>query len=224
LTPTDVGGGVASVTYTWGGVTQTSSGSSPVEILVDQQGSHTLTYSSTDLAGNTEPQVEKTLKLDLTAPTLTDDAKPGWHSTGQTVTVQAWDEGGSGLADVTVSLDGVVQALPLTGGKVTIATEGKHLLTYSAADAAGNVAGPFEAETWIDSQAPSTNLTGVDNGAIYYEAVTLTLAAADPPRAAANTSSGVAAIQYSLDGGELERPHPQRRRSRHRSDHEYRLV
>lgn len=130
--------GVASVSYRIdGGEWSLYSGS----ISVAGEGTHTVELSSADAAGNMAQAATETVKIDLTAPSLTvigveagatldsDQLDVSWSSSDQT----------SGLSTVTVVLDGrkvggsTGSSLRLTG-----LAEGSHSLTVTAVDKAGN--------------------------------------------------------------------------------------
>lgn len=95
------GSGVASISYSVdNGVTQTVSGAS-VTIPVGGEGTHNVSYTATDKAGNSSSPKTQTVKIDLTAPATrpvtlatgaTGSAKAGTIDVGDTVNV-AFSEG-----------------------------------------------------------------------------------------------------------------------------------
>ncbi|MEU9886238.1 ThuA domain-containing protein [Sphaerisporangium sp. NPDC051011] len=136
---------------------------------------------------------------DTTPPTVsatTAPAKPdggnGWFVSPVTVAVNASDSG-SGLASTEVSVDGGPWA-PYTD-PVTVASDGLHTVAYRAADKAGNTAdGTIEVKK--DTTAPLTTAQfapGNDDG-WHGSTVPVTLTASDG-------ASGLAGVEYSLDGG-----------------------
>jgi hypothetical protein len=102
--PNPGGSGVASIGYSVNGA-PTTVNAATVKIPVTTEGVTTITYSATDIAGNTEtPAHTLTLHLDKTAPTLkwSESTAPanaaGWNKTAVTISYTADDAGGSGVA------------------------------------------------------------------------------------------------------------------------------
>ncbi|MGI5488420.1 ThuA domain-containing protein [Microtetraspora malaysiensis] len=139
LTAADEGSGVASTEYRVGDGDWTAY-TEPFTLKKD--GTHTVTFRSTDKAGNTEEAKKVTLKLDATAPTLTVGGVTGDGRYGDaarvTVTAEAADEG-AGIDAVTATLDGEELTLgePLDLHALTL---GEHALKVTATDKAGNAA------------------------------------------------------------------------------------
>jgi len=160
LTPSDNLSGPASTSYSVdGGATQTGT-----SFTLSSEGDHTVTYSSTDRAGNTEAAQTVHVKIDKTAPTIDHWFSPpsyldgGWTNQDVTVTFTCADQGGSGLASCTAP--------------VTKSTEGEgQQVTGTATDNAGNTA-TNTAVVSID-KTPPTVQADVDraaNGAGWYSA------------------------------------------------------
>ena len=189
LAATDTGGsGLATTEYKLDGAASWSTGTS---IAVSGDGVHSLTYRSSDAAGNTEADKTTTVRIDTTAPVTSDNAPTTWSDTSVTVTLSAADTGGSGLASTEFKLDGAT--IWSTGTSVAVAGDGIHTLTYRSGDAAGNTEADKTTIVRIDTTAPVTSddaPVGWSNGA-----VTVTLTATD------NGGSGVAKTEYSIDGG-----------------------
>ncbi|MFD1248885.1 OmpL47-type beta-barrel domain-containing protein [Nocardioides ginsengisoli] len=115
LAPTDGLSGVAATYYAVdGGDVQTGT-----SLVLSAEGEHTVTYFSTDRAGNAESQQSVVVRIDRTAPTIghlftplsyTDGA---WTNHDVTVTFTCADQGGSGVASCsapsTVSTEGAAQ-------------------------------------------------------------------------------------------------------------------
>ncbi|MFG2099724.1 OmpL47-type beta-barrel domain-containing protein [Micromonospora echinaurantiaca] len=117
-----------------------------------------------------------------------------------TVTLSATDEG-SGVDRVEYSLDGGTYGTYTA--PVTVNQPGQHTLSYRATDQAGNTSTPQSVSfTVVEPPAPDTTpptvtaaVTGQrDDAGAYVGAATVTLSASD-------TESGVARVEYSLDGG-----------------------
>jgi hypothetical protein len=101
---------------------------------------------------------------DATPPTVSASVSPTPNGAGYNnatpvvVTLAAQDNaGGSGVASVTYALD-AGQPVTATGASasVSVAGDGAHRLTYSAADAAGNTSLSQSLTIRIDTQAPGT--------------------------------------------------------------------
>ncbi|WP_203989827.1 ThuA domain-containing protein [Sphaerisporangium rufum] len=137
---------------------------------------------------------------DTTPPTVSAKTTPsapdgagGWFVSSVAVAVTAADEG-SGLASTEVSVDGGPWT-PYTD-PVTVANDGVHTVAYRATDKAGNSAdGTVEVKK--DATAPLTTaqFAPANDDGWHGATVPVTLAAADG-------ASGVAGVEYSLDGGD----------------------
>ena len=135
---------------------------------VGTEGSHTLTATGEDCAGNRTVR-SATFVIDVTPPAVTIDgvactagnAEPTWT-----------------VADTNA---GTTQALlngsPYSGAP--IGTEGSHLLQVTATDRAGN-ATTVEATFIVDRTAPVLSVSGVQAGGLYTTPVTPAFDATDP--------------------------------------------
>jgi hypothetical protein len=120
-------------------------------------GEHTLSYRSTDAAGNTETAKSATVKIDTTPPTTTaSDLDDRWHNSAVVIGL-AGNDALSGPAGTSYSLDGGTAA-PCTGS-LTISTAGIHALTYFSTDLAGNVETAKSATVKIDTGKPTSTAT-----------------------------------------------------------------
>ncbi len=180
---------VANTYYTVdGGAQQTYS----APFTVSGDGTHAVTFWSSDNAGNTETANSQTVMIDGTAPTLAFGAvspapnASGWNNGTVTIPFTA--------ADAT---SGVGSTNP-AASPLTFSTEGANQTqTVTVTDNAGNSATFTSPAVNIDLTAPVTTATpsGPNNGsATYTGPVTVTLAATD-------NLSGVAATYYTVDGG-----------------------
>ncbi len=127
LSPTDNLSGVASTNYTIdGGALQ-----SGTSVALTTEGVHTVQFWSTDVAGNVEATHTTIVKIDATAPIITESQSPsangaGWNNTNVTVTFVCSDSL-SGIASCTTPQ--------------TVTTEGAgQSATGQAVDNAGNTA------------------------------------------------------------------------------------
>ncbi|WP_237525787.1 family 16 glycoside hydrolase [Streptomyces sp. SID4985] len=181
-------------------------------VVVDQVGSHTLRYRATDQAGNVADA--KSVTFSVVAPPTDDTTAPetsatvsgekdanGNYLTMATVTVSASDTGsGVNTIEYALGADGAWQ--PYTA-PVMVHAVGTHTVRYRATDKAGNAAAAKSVAFTVvappaqDTTAPETSavLSGTrnSNGA-YVTSAKVTINASD-------SASGVARVEYSLDGG-----------------------
>ncbi|MGY1725621.1 OmpL47-type beta-barrel domain-containing protein [Geodermatophilus sp. SYSU D01062] len=172
LSATDNLSGVAATTYTVdGGAPQTGT-----NFTLSTEGDHTITFSSTDKAGNVEATQTAHVKIDRTAPTISHTFVPlsyedgAWTNQDVTVTFDCADQGGSGVASCSPTT--TVSAETPKAGQV---------VTGTATDGAGNTA-TDQATVRVDRTAPVITATanGVKNAAGWYNAdVTVTYTASD---------------------------------------------
>jgi hypothetical protein len=169
LAPTDNLSGVASTQYTVdGGALQ-----SGTSIALSAEGQHTVTYRSTDKAGNAEAVQTAVVRIDKTAPTIRHTFTPSsyadgaWTNQDVVVTFVCADQGGSGVADCTAP--------------VSKSAEGEHTVTGTARDGAGSTA-TDTALVRIDKTKPTitADVAGAKNAAgWYHDNVTVTYTATD---------------------------------------------
>jgi hypothetical protein len=168
--------GVASTSYTVdGGAAQTGT-----SLTLSTEGDHTISFFSTDKAGNAEAAQTAHVKIDKTAPTISHSFTPlsyrdgAWTNQNVTVSFDCADQGGSGLASCTAP--------------VTKTAEGAaHQIVGTATDGAGNSA-TDTAVVSIDKTPPTITATTdrAPNAAGWYDNdVTVSFTATD-------TLSGVA--------------------------------
>ncbi|MGW5336160.1 OmpL47-type beta-barrel domain-containing protein [Streptomyces bauhiniae] len=210
VSASDDASGVKSVEYAVGAEGPWQAYTAPV--VVDQVGSHTLRYRATDQAGNVAAEKSVTFGVvalptdDTTAPETSatvsgEKDADGNYLTMATVTVTASDTG-SGVNTIEYALgpDGAWQ--PYTA-PVMVHAVGSHTVRYRATDKAGNAAAEKSVAFTVvappaeDTTAPETSatLSGTrnSNGA-YVTSAEVTVNASD-------SASGVARVEYSLDGG-----------------------
>ncbi|MFI6865171.1 OmpL47-type beta-barrel domain-containing protein [Streptomyces sp. NPDC050421] len=181
-------------------------------VSVNTAGQHTLTYRATDKAGNTSTTQSVNFTVtapeppkDTTAPDTSATVTGTRNSSGEyvsnaTVTVTASDTE-SGVDTIEYALDGAAYK-PYTA-PVTVSATGQHTLAYRATDRAGNTSAAQSVNFTVvaappkDRTAPevSASVSGTkDDAGAYVGSATVTVTASD-------TESGVAGIEYSLDGG-----------------------
>ena len=194
LVAADASSGLTHTYYTLDGVQHEYEG----PFAVSGDGSHAVTYWSTDVAGNTEAAHRGWVNIDGDAPISSDtstpalalDALSGWRNAAQLVTLSAADGAGavSGLAGIEYDLDGagfVPYTVPFLVG-----AEGSHTLSFRAVDRAGNAEEAHGAFVNIDLTAPSIS-SSADGDATWHNAdVDVTLASGDAG------GSGLAALEH----------------------------
>lgn len=195
LNAVDVGAGVFQTQYRLNGEAGWRSYSGP--FLINQTGSQTVVYQSTDRALNTETAHTLTLPLDLAAPTLDiavshPPASGVWYGTQITVTAQASDAQ-AGLVSIEYALDGTAwQAYTIP---LPIATGVLHTLQLRATDQVGHLTTSPLLSLGIDTQPPTTTvqLSALPTAAGWFgAAVTVTLTSTD-------TQTGVLHTHYRLN-------------------------
>jgi hypothetical protein len=168
LVPNDALSGVDKTFYQLDGGAQTVGTSVPVTA----EGNHTLTFWSTDLAGNTEAAHTVTFGIDKTSPTIGHTQSPaanadGWNNTNVTVTF-ACSDALSGVASCT--------------GPQPVSTEGKNQpVTGTVTDNAGNSA-TDPATVSIDKTKPVITVDpfpGPNSNGWYADDVTVTYSCTD---------------------------------------------
>jgi hypothetical protein len=196
LTTTDATSGVASTSYRIdGGAAQTYT--SP--FTVSGAGTHTVTFFSSDKAGNVEATKSISFKIDATAPVTTSHLTgtaglSGWYRSGVQVALAATDAT-SGVASTSYKIDGGAAHTYTVPFLVT--GDGTHTVTFFSVDRAGNVESTKTVTVKIDTTPPGTTsyLYGLDGHNHQYSGdVRVVLASADP-------TSGVAATFFRVDNG-----------------------
>jgi hypothetical protein len=181
-------------------------------VVVDQVGTHTIHYRATDKAGNVS--ADRSVQFTVVAPPSDDTTPPetsatvsgerntdGAYVAMATVTVSASDTG-SGVNTIEYAAgSGAWQ--PYTA-PVMVHQPGTHTVRYRATDKAGNVSAEKSVEFTVvappaqDTTPPVTGVTvdGTRNSdGAYVGYAKVTVSAAD------EGGSGVAGVEYSLDGG-----------------------
>ncbi len=203
LSASDATSGVGATSYQLdGGATQTYSGAVSIP-----DGQHTITYWSTDNAGNEETHhTSATIKVDTVKPstsiTLTPaspDGSNGWRVSATSFTLGGSDAS-SGVATTFYKIDG--GTTQTYSGSVAI-PQGTHTVTYWSVDNAGNVeSSTTTGAIKVDTVNPSTSIaitpaTPDGSNGWRVSATSFTLSASD-------VTSGVGSTKYQLDGGSTQ--------------------
>ncbi len=181
----DTGSGLASVLYSTDGFEPTTPYVSGIAVLAE--GTTTVRYRATDTLGNTVSK-SKTVRIDNTAPTASDDAPSGWVSGPVAVHLTSGDAL-SGVASVKYSTDGSEPTVSY-GTSINVSAEGTTTLRYRVTDVAGN-----SVSTTTTVRIDNTSPTAADDAPAGWVTgpVTVHLSATD-------TVSGIASLLYSTDG------------------------
>jgi hypothetical protein len=162
---------------------------------VSADGSYTAYWTATDNAGNSA-STSQAFQIDQTPPTLSVDVPPvgtsGWYTSTPVVLKATASDALSGLASLQYAIDGAWQS----GDTASLTADGKHTVQFKATDKAGNVT-PSSNNIWIDTTPPvfAPGFSGtLGKNSWYTSAVTVSAGASD-------ATSGVASVNYSLDGG-----------------------
>ncbi|XVV16911.1 family 43 glycosylhydrolase [Actinoplanes sp. CA-131856] len=129
---------------------------------------------------------------DTTAPTLTltpsgSAGTEGWYRSAVRVRAAAVDDrGGRMTIRTTVDTGAPVEAAPVRQADVTVTGDGRHTVTATATDRAGNTSAPSTLAVNIDATAPASTGTVADRK------VTVT---------ATDATSGLARIEYTFGDG-----------------------
>ncbi|MFD5574595.1 OmpL47-type beta-barrel domain-containing protein [Streptomyces cadmiisoli] len=205
------GSGVERIEYAIGDAGAWQPYTAPV--VVDQVGDHEVRYRAVDKAGNVS--AEKSAQFTV-VPVPTDDTAPpetsatvsgernpdGTYVDMATVTVTASDTG-SGVNTIEYAIGASGGWQPYTA-PVMVHEAGAHTVRYRATDKAGNVAAEKSVEFTVvaappqDTTPPVTGVTvdGTRNSdGAYVANAKVTVSATD------TGGSGVASVEYSLDGG-----------------------
>jgi hypothetical protein len=160
------GSGVASIEYAATGgqtIAPTTVAGDTASVLVSSAGTTTVSFSSTDAAGNVGPEASVTVRIDLAGPVVSCGAADGqWHATNVSIACTASDAG-AGLAspaDASFSLSTTVAA----GVETATASTG----TRSVCDVFDrcSTAGPITGNK-VDRKAPTIAITTPVAGAVF---------------------------------------------------------
>jgi hypothetical protein len=138
--------------------------------------------------GNANTTATRTVNIDTTKPSTTDDAPAGWQTSPVTVTLTPSDAT-SGVASTQYKVDGASSWT--SGTSVLVSGDGDHTVQYYSTDNAGNAESIKTVHVKIDGTNPVT--TDDAPTAWQTSGVTVHLTPTD-------ATSGVASTEYNLDG------------------------
>lgn len=157
-------------------------------VVVNEEGINTVSFYSTDVAGNVEEAKTAEVKIDRTAPETVSNADGEWH-TEFALEFTATDDK-AGVETTYYSVNGA----PFKEGATAAITEGGvNTIEFYSVDGAGNTEAVKTAEVNIDLSAPET-MSNVDGEWHQEFAVQLT---------ATDDKSAVAKTFYSINGSEF---------------------
>lgn len=167
---------------------------------ISNDGTHTISYWSTDAAGNTEVQQSTTVKIDVSAPSTqasvsSTSSADGWYQDPAQVSLSASDSS-SGVANSYYTIDG--GATQTYSTPFSVSGGGSHVINYWSVDSVGNVETQRSLTVNIDAGAPATQISAGgmqgSNGWYISPTVQVSLTPSD-------NQSGVANTYYSVNGG-----------------------
>jgi flagellar hook assembly protein FlgD len=201
LAATDAGSGAGEIRASTDG-SPSAVVTAPLALAGD--GTHTVTYSATDLAGNREAVKTLTVKIDSTRPTtgvVTLTGIPGgsgWYRSPVTLGFAGADSL-SGLAGFRYALNGGASTFTSVAS-ATVSQSGIYAVSYWAVDRASNAGTSQSADFKLDARPPVTTAAVVgpagDAPGTYRGPVSVDLSATDD-------ASGVTGIQAGVDGAAL---------------------
>jgi len=170
------------------------------QATLDKDGSHTVSFQTTDIAGNTTTQTAA-LRVDLQGPTLLLEAsgtagQNGWFTSAAVEVVSTTSDAVSGLSKVEARVDGETwQSL----NKVTVSGDGTHQVEFRATDNAGNFT--QHAQTvQIDAAPPQVDVTidAIEGLLAWFRS------AANVSAKAVDETSGMAQMDIRVDAGDWQ--------------------
>ncbi|WLR49068.1 S-layer homology domain-containing protein [Halobacillus litoralis] len=161
-------------------------------IKLDQEGSTTIEFRSSDNVGNIEEVQNETIKLDKTAPVTSVNGVPEkWANKTTEITLTSKDQW-SGVATIEYRMN--EGEWTEYSGPITFQQKGENVIDYRSVDTAGNVEEFKSLTVKYDDHAPQTSASDVGNQ-WHNSEVEVSLSSTDP-------LSGVAKTEYRINKGE----------------------
>ncbi len=130
-------------------------------VTISSDGTHQVSFRTTDAAGNVSTVTTRTILVDRTNPTFptysatsngSGYSSGSWATHSVTFTL-------SGASDATSTLSGYEYKIDsgswTSGSTATITAQGKHTVQYRSVDVAGNRSSTGTSDIWIDLEAPT---------------------------------------------------------------------
>ncbi|MFC1800549.1 OmpL47-type beta-barrel domain-containing protein, partial [Nanoarchaeota archaeon] len=195
LTPADSLSGIVQTHYR----IDNSAWQTGTEISINQSGTYSIEYYSTDVAGNIETTKSITAYIDLDAPVTTTNADTNWHRDDQEIELYCSDPDSG--CDKTISCvvykDDPGCAMSTLDSVTVSCTEDEaciNTILYYSTDIAGHTETMNEAKVHIDKKDPIiTAITPAHNG-VYSHTQTIKVSVA------VEEDSGVASISGNIEG------------------------
>ena len=150
LSAQDAVSGVKSTHYSVNG-SELATYTGPVTISGD--GTNTVEYRTTDVAGNVEETKTATVRVDGTSPVTTTSADDAWYASPVIVSLEGTDAD-SGVASTFYSVAGGPETLYTA--PFIVSAQGASTVSYWSTDAVGNVEASQTATVRVDLSAPVT--------------------------------------------------------------------
>ena len=157
---------------------------------VNAEGTTTIEYWATDGVGNMELPRTTMVRIDRVAPSVVTSAPVAWVRGPVTATLSASDIG-CGLATLRYSTNGSDPSTPYPAGGIVVSAEGTTTVRYRATDNIGNASEIASFDVRLDRTLPVSSDNAPTTWVKGTQSVTLS---------ASDTLSGIASIDYSLDG------------------------
>jgi hypothetical protein len=192
--------GVKEIHYKLDGI-ETIVSDNTIGFPVSTEGTHSLEYWAVDNVGNEETHAVQTIKIDKTDPTLTKDLSGtaglnGWYTSNVQVALTGGDTGGSGLASVEYSFDGLSWTTYYV--PFTISDEGTTTLYHRVTDNAGRSYTLPSQILKIDKNPPTVELTLPQP--LLHQPASATWTATDLVSSVDGPTSGIVAVDTSSVG------------------------
>lgn len=195
----------APVTVTWSATDDTAgvaTVTSPVD--VGEGADQTAAGSATDLAGNVGYGTYGPLDIDTTAPSTILTLVSGAVTNDEVAVLELTSSDNlSGVASTSITVDGeTTDHEGSTSGTFEVTGEGRHEVTISSVDVAGNSEAPHTIELLIDLEAPSieTSASATPRNGWFDAPVTMTVTCEDGTLADGTPGSGVVGCGIAPSG------------------------
>jgi hypothetical protein len=170
------------------------------------EGSWTILYYSTDLAGNSETPKTTKIRADTSKPSTSSSAPSGWQKQNVNVTLSPFDAISGIYATLSCQFLSPASTCTPSGNStlVQVSVEGVSTVFFYSIDVAGNNESIKSATVYIDKTAPNTTVyvTGTQEPDPYddwfMDFANVTLAPSDP-LPASGQASGIASALYCID-------------------------
>ena len=165
-------------------------GPSGSAITIAGQGAHHVETRAQDGSGNYSAWREQTVKIDSVIPVDTSSLPTGWANT-RTFRLSGTDAT-SGLQSLEYSIDGGSRQTLASGGTLTLAGDGTHVISHRAVDQAGQVSDWVDSTVKVDTVLPANTTPAAPTG--WQTSLTLALTGTD-------AASGFDHGEWRVDGG-----------------------